>query len=134
MTRPRVNLLFSSWYGKLMNMIKKTLNEAKLVAVDVNEFILVGGGARLPRILELLARDFPTLPTATLSIDPEEAIVKGNLFGQFLSPQFLSSSCYRSCRSTTKHVEAQKKTSLSCVICRFLSLCLLICLFVALRG
>ncbi|KAM5172938.1 heat shock 70 kDa protein 14 [Mantella aurantiaca] len=75
-SRARFELICSSLFGQCMDPIRKLLEEVEFNATDVNQVVLCGGSARIPK-LQLLIKDFFPEVELLNSIPPDEVIPIG---------------------------------------------------------
>lgn len=75
-TRAQFNDECNDLYEKCINLVKKTLDDAKLKSSDVDEIVLVGGSTRIPKIQELLSKEFNGKELCK-AINPDEAVAYG---------------------------------------------------------
>ena len=61
--------------ARLRAPIERALRDAKLLAADLDQVVLVGGATRMPLVRQLVARMFHRLPA--MHIDPDEAVARG---------------------------------------------------------
>ncbi|KAF4532528.1 hypothetical protein B566_EDAN010820 [Ephemera danica] len=75
-TRGTFHSLISPLFPRILNPIKKCLQEANLEAKDINEVVLVGGSSLLQPIQNILKEQFPGVQLH-MQIRPDEAIAYG---------------------------------------------------------
>lgn len=63
-------------FHKVLEPIRRVLDEVELSADDVDEIVLVGGSTRIPRIRQLI-RNYFSGREPNVAIDPELAVVTG---------------------------------------------------------
>ena len=57
-------------------LVKKAIEDAKLEKKSIDEIVLVGGSTRIPKIREMMKRNFPGTHI-NFTINPDEAIACG---------------------------------------------------------
>lgn len=75
-SRARFELLCSSLFNKSIQPIRTLLEEAGLSASDINQVVLCGGSARIPRLQQMIQELFPEVPLLSSS-PPDEVIAVG---------------------------------------------------------
>lgn len=72
-SRARFELLCSSLFNKSIQPIRTLLEEAGLSTSDINQVVLCGGSARIPRLQQLIQELFPEV--ALLSSSPPDEVI-----------------------------------------------------------
>lgn len=72
-SRARFELLCSSLFNKSIQPIRTLLEEAGLSASDINQVVLCGGSARIPRLQAMIQELFPEV--ALLSSSPPDEVI-----------------------------------------------------------
>ncbi len=75
MTRAQLEGLVKEYIDRSINLVKQTLQEAKLSFKDINEIVLVGGQTRMPAMQKAVQGVFGKEPN--LSINPDEVVAMG---------------------------------------------------------
>ena len=75
LTRAKLEEIVSDYIEKAITLTKEALEEAKLLASDINEVILVGGQTRMPKIAEEVKSLFNKEPHK--GINPDEVVSFG---------------------------------------------------------
>ncbi|XP_033832194.1 heat shock 70 kDa protein 14 [Periophthalmus magnuspinnatus] len=75
-SRARFELLCSSLFNKSIQPIRTLLEEAGLSASDINQVVLCGGSARIPRLQQMIQELFPEVGLLCSS-PPDEVIAVG---------------------------------------------------------
>lgn len=75
-SRARFELLCSSLFNKSIQPIRTLLGEAGLGASDINQVVLCGGSARIPRLQQMIQELFPEVSVLSSS-PPDEVIAVG---------------------------------------------------------
>jgi len=75
LTRAKLEELVGEYVEKSINLIKKTLEEAKLKPSEIDEVVLVGGQTRMPAIQEAVKKTFGKEPHK--GINPDEVVAAG---------------------------------------------------------
>ncbi|KAK7879593.1 hypothetical protein WMY93_033696 [Mugilogobius chulae] len=75
-SRARFELLCSSLFNKSIQPIRTLLEEAGLSASDINQVVLCGGSARIPRLQQMIQELFPEVGLLSSS-PPDEVIAVG---------------------------------------------------------
>ncbi|MBI2574202.1 MAG: molecular chaperone DnaK [Candidatus Wildermuthbacteria bacterium] len=75
MTRAQLENLVQEYIGRSIDLVRQTLQEAKLSASDIQEIVLVGGQTRMPAIQEAVKNLFGKEPNK--SINPDEVVAIG---------------------------------------------------------
>ncbi|XP_077450124.1 heat shock 70 kDa protein 14 [Stigmatopora argus] len=75
-SRARLELLCSSLFNKSIQTIRRLLEETDLSARDVNQVVLCGGSARIPRLQQMIRDVFPNVELLS-SAPPDEVIAVG---------------------------------------------------------
>ena len=75
MTRAQLENLVQEYVDKSIILMEQTLKEAKVVAKDIDEIVLVGGQTRMPAIQEATKKLFGKDPNR--SINPDEVVALG---------------------------------------------------------
>ena len=75
LTRAKLENLVGDYIAKSIELVKKTLEEAKLSPKDIDEIVLVGGQTRMPKIQEEIKKLFGKEPNK--SINPDEVVAIG---------------------------------------------------------
>lgn len=75
LTRAQFEGMVQEYIDKSIELVKKTLKEAKLDAGQINEIILVGGQTRMPKIQEEIKKAFGK--EARKDINPDEVVAIG---------------------------------------------------------
>jgi len=74
-TRDKFDQLCGEYFKKALIPITQALADAKLMAKDINDVVLIGGSTRIPKVRQLLEELFPgKLKT---NINPDEAVAYG---------------------------------------------------------
>jgi heat shock protein 1/8 len=74
-TRTKFEEICKSDFDRALQPVEKALKDAKLLAKDINDIVLVGGSTRIPKIQELLNNIFPNKLKS--NINPDEAVAYG---------------------------------------------------------
>lgn len=74
-TRAKLEELVGDYIKKSIELVKKTLEDAKLKTNDINEIVLVGGQTRMPAIQEAVKNFFGKEPHK--GINPDEVVAVG---------------------------------------------------------
>ncbi|OCT87231.1 hypothetical protein XELAEV_18020930mg [Xenopus laevis] len=75
-SRARFELICSSLFNQCIDPIKKLLEQVGFKATDVNQVVLCGGSARIPKLQQLIKDLFPEVEMLS-SIPPDEVIPVG---------------------------------------------------------
>ncbi|KAM4748064.1 heat shock 70 kDa protein 14 [Rhinophrynus dorsalis] len=75
-SRARFELICSSLFSQCIEPIKKLLEQVGFTAADVNQVVLCGGSARIPKLQQLIKDLFPEVELLS-SIPPDEVIPIG---------------------------------------------------------
>ena len=75
LSRAKLEELVQDYIAKSIELVKKTLDEAKMESKDINEIVLVGGQTRMPRIQEEIKKVFGKEPNK--EINPDEVVAVG---------------------------------------------------------
>ncbi|MFC1663976.1 molecular chaperone DnaK [Patescibacteria group bacterium] len=75
LSRAQLENLAKDYIDKSIELVKKTLKDAKLEPKDINEIILVGGQTRMPKIQEEIKKIFGKEPCR--EINPDEVVAIG---------------------------------------------------------
>ncbi len=75
-TRAKLESLSSSFFKRAMDPLDIALSDAKMSKSDIDDIILVGGSARIPKIQEMLSTYFNGKELCR-SINPDEAVAYG---------------------------------------------------------
>ncbi len=75
LTRAQLENMVQEYIDRSIELVKKTIEEAKLKPEDINEIILVGGQTRMPKIQEELKKVFGKEPRK--DINPDEVVAVG---------------------------------------------------------
>ncbi|XP_068132257.1 heat shock 70 kDa protein 14 [Hyperolius riggenbachi] len=75
-SRARFELICSSLFNQCIDPIKKLLEEVGFKATDVNQVVLCGGSARIPKLQQLIRDLFPEVELLN-SLPPDEVIPIG---------------------------------------------------------
>jgi len=75
LTRSKLESLVKKYIDHSLELVKKTLEEAKFSVSDINEVILVGGQTRMPAIQEEVKKLFGKEPHS--EINPDEVVAVG---------------------------------------------------------
>jgi len=75
LTRAQLENLVSKYIEESIELVKKTLKEAKLKPGDIEEIVLVGGQTRMPKIQEEIKKIFNKEPNK--EINPDEVVAVG---------------------------------------------------------
>lgn len=75
-SRARFELLCSSLFNKSIQPIRTLLEEAGLSTSDINQVVLCGGSARIPRLQQMIQELFPEVSVLSSS-PPDEVIAVG---------------------------------------------------------
>ncbi len=75
LTRAQLEGMVQEYINKSIDLVKKTLKEAKLEPDQINEIILVGGQTRMPKIQEEIKKAFGR--EARKDINPDEVVAIG---------------------------------------------------------
>jgi len=75
LSRAKLEELVSDYIAKSIDLVKQTLEEAKLSVKDIDEVVLVGGQTRAPKIQEEIKNLFGK--EANKSINPDEVVAVG---------------------------------------------------------
>jgi len=75
LTRSQLENLVEEYIKKSIELVKKTLKEAKMEIKDIEEVVLVGGQTRMPKIQEEVKKIFGKEPNK--SINPDEVVAIG---------------------------------------------------------
>ncbi|KAM4678435.1 heat shock 70 kDa protein 14 [Discoglossus pictus] len=75
-SRARFELICSSLFNKCIDPIKKLLEQVGFQSSDVNQVVLCGGSARMPKLQQLIKDVFPDVELLS-SIPPDEVIPIG---------------------------------------------------------
>ncbi len=75
LTRAQLENLVENYIDKSIDLVKQALKEAKLVASDIEEIVLVGGQTRMPKIQEKIKELFNREPCK--EINPDEVVAIG---------------------------------------------------------
>ncbi|MCH7828581.1 molecular chaperone DnaK [Patescibacteria group bacterium] len=75
MTRAQLESLVQEYIDKSITLVEQTLKEAKVVAKEIDEIVLVGGQTRMPAIQEAAKKLFGKDPNR--SINPDEVVALG---------------------------------------------------------
>jgi len=75
LSRAKLEELVADYIVKSIDLVKQTLKEAKIVAKDIEEAILVGGQTRMPAMQEAVKNLFNREPNK--SINPDEVVAIG---------------------------------------------------------
>ncbi|CAI0404335.1 unnamed protein product [Linum tenue] len=87
LTRARFEELNLDLFRRTMDVVKSTLEDAKVSKGDIEEVVLVGGSTRIPRVREMLKEAFDG-KEPTKGINPDEAVAYGAAVqGAMLSDQ-----------------------------------------------
>ena len=76
-TRKKFEELNKKHFDKLMPIVRKAIDNAEDIDKDdITDLLLVGGSSRIPYVVDLLKKEFPSLkPCAT--VHPDEAVANG---------------------------------------------------------
>ncbi|CAI0403506.1 unnamed protein product [Linum tenue] len=88
LTRARFEELNLDLFRRTMDVVKSTLEDAKVSKCDIEEVVLVGGSTRIPRVREMLKEAFDG-KEPTKGINPDEAVA----YGAAVQGAMLSGSC-----------------------------------------
>nr|XP_020653423.1 heat shock 70 kDa protein 14 isoform X1 [Pogona vitticeps] len=100
-SRARFELICSALFNKCIEAIRKVLQQAGLTADNINQVVLCGGSARMPKLQQLIKELFPMVELLN-SVPPDEvipigaAMEAGILLGKdntFLDDEMLSVEC-----------------------------------------
>lgn len=75
LTRAALNTLIDPLIERSLAACRRALRDAKIVATDLNDVVMVGGSTRVPRVRERVAQFFKRAPL--VSIDPDKVIALG---------------------------------------------------------
>ena len=75
LTRAKFEQLTENLYNKLIELCKEALRLSKLETKDIDEFILVGGSTRIPKVVEAAKTVFQKDPSK--AVNPDEAVSLG---------------------------------------------------------
>lgn len=75
LSRAKLEELTEEYIKKSLDLVKKTIKEAKITPEDINEIILVGGQTRMPKIQEEIKKLFGK--KANKEINPDEVVAIG---------------------------------------------------------
>ncbi len=75
LTRAKLEELVGDLVEKTLEPCKKSLEDAKLSANDINEVIMVGGMTRMPLVMQTVEKFFNKKPNAT--VNPDEVVALG---------------------------------------------------------
>jgi molecular chaperone DnaK len=75
LTRPKLEQVVGDLIEKTLEPVKKALTDAGVSAKDINEFILVGGMTRMPKVVETVTKFFGK--EANRSVNPDEVVAVG---------------------------------------------------------
>jgi len=75
MTRSQLESMTEEYVNKSIDVVKKTLEDAKLKPEDIEAIVLVGGQTRMPRIQEEIKKIFNKEPSK--EINPDEVVAIG---------------------------------------------------------
>ncbi|MDO8436415.1 MAG: molecular chaperone DnaK [bacterium] len=74
-SRAKLDDLVAEYISKSIELVKKTLQEAKMTVKDIEEVVMVGGQTRMPKIQEEIKKLFGKEPNK--SINPDEVVAVG---------------------------------------------------------
>ncbi|CAN1137115.1 Heat shock 70 kDa protein BIP2 [Linum perenne] len=94
LTRAKFEELNMDLFKKTLDMVTKTLEDAKVEKMsNINEIVLVGGSTRIPKLREMLKDSFDGKGGSTKCMNPDEAVAYGAaLLGAKLSGKHSHSS------------------------------------------
>ena len=75
LTRAQLENLVKDYIDKSIELVKKTLEEAKLTPKEIEEIVLVGGQTRMPKMREEVKKFFGKEPY--IDINPDEVVAVG---------------------------------------------------------
>src|SRR5664279_4322685 len=75
LTRAQLEQVVGDLIEKTLEPVKKALSDAGVSAKDINEFILVGGMTRMPKVVETVTKFFGK--EANRSVNPDEVVAVG---------------------------------------------------------
>lgn len=75
LTRPRFEELCDAFFKKSMKCVNKVLEDAKIDKSKINEIVLVGGSTRIPKLQQLIEKEFGKEANKTINVD--EAVAYG---------------------------------------------------------
>jgi len=75
LSRAKLEELVSDYIAKSIDLVKQTLDDAKISSKEISEVVLVGGQTRMPRIQEEIKRVFGKEPNK--GINPDEVVAVG---------------------------------------------------------
>jgi molecular chaperone DnaK len=75
LTRAQFEDLCSDLIGRLRGPVKRAMNDAKLIADDIDEVVLVGGSTRIPAVQELVRSFINRRPNQ--NVNPDEVVAVG---------------------------------------------------------
>ncbi len=75
LTRANLESMVGDYIEKSIELIKKTMQEAKLEPKDINEVVLVGGQTRMPKMQEEVKKYFGKEPNK--EVNPDEVVAIG---------------------------------------------------------
>jgi len=75
LTRANFESMVQDYIDKSIDLIKKTMKEAKLEPKDINEVVLVGGQTRMPKMQEEVKKYFGKEPNK--EVNPDEVVAIG---------------------------------------------------------
>ncbi len=75
LSRSKLEEMVSSYIEKSLQLVKRTLKDAKMETKDIEEIVLVGGQTRMPKIGEEIKKMFGKEPNK--SINPDEVVAIG---------------------------------------------------------
>ncbi|CAN1137117.1 Heat shock 70 kDa protein BIP2 [Linum perenne] len=78
LTRAKFEELNMDLFKKTLDMVTKTLEDAKVEKMsNINEIVLVGGSTRIPKLREMLKDSFDGKGGSTKCMNPDEAVAYG---------------------------------------------------------
>jgi molecular chaperone DnaK len=75
LTRAQFEELCSDLIGRLRGPVKRAMNDARLIADDIDEVVLVGGSTRIPAVQELVRSFINRRPNQ--NVNPDEVVAVG---------------------------------------------------------
>ena len=76
LTRAKFNQLCDPLFKRSLEPVRRVLSDANLSITSVDEIVMVGGSTRIPRIQELVSKEFGG-KQLNMSINPDEAVAYG---------------------------------------------------------
>ncbi|CAN0922351.1 Heat shock 70 kDa protein BIP1 [Linum grandiflorum] len=76
LTRARFEALNLDLFSKTLEVVKATMEDAKLAKNEIDEIVLVGGSTRIPKVREML-RDMFNGKEPCKAVNPDEAVAYG---------------------------------------------------------